>query len=172
MTPVNRPTFNYSLSQFKKDNLWIWPYYDHFWSFFAHCIYIFHQLKCWWSLWGAKCVKSSIRSKATRQNTNCLISSFFQFWKKNFWKFLTHKWPFFDYFWSYYANYRKVFHKSEVQTVILRCLVCLNLIWIKSYNIMLVKIFFFHAWKCIIPGLVCRSDFWHLRRKPILMFSK
>ena len=86
-------------------------------------------------------------SKATRQNTNFPISSFFQLWKKNFWKFLTHKRPLFDYFWSYYANYRKVFHKSEVQTIILRCLVCLNLNWIKNYNIMLVKIFFFSCLK-------------------------
>ena len=38
------------------------------------------------------------------------------------------------------ANYIKIFHKKEVQTVILRCLVCLNLNWIKSYNLILVKI--------------------------------
>ena len=42
---------------------------------------------------------------------------------------------------------------------------CLD--WIKSYDIILVKnIFFFHAWKCIITGLFCRSEFWHLLRKP------
>ena len=29
------------------------------------------------------------------------------------------------------ANYMKIFHKKEVQTVILRCLLCLNLNWIK-----------------------------------------
>jgi hypothetical protein len=85
---------------------------------------------------------------------------------------MTHTWPFFEYFWSYFANYRKVFYKTEVQAVILRCLFCLNFNWIKSCNIMLVKIFFFHAWKCIISGLVCWSEFWHLRRKPALMFSK
>ena len=38
-----------------------------------------------------------------------------------------------------------VFHKTEIQTVILRCSVCINLIWIKSYNIILVKIFLFYA---------------------------
>ena len=37
------------------------------------------------------------------------------------------------------ANYMKIFHKKEVQTVILRCLVCLNLNWIKDYDIILVK---------------------------------
>ena len=69
----------YSLSQFKKDNLWVWPFYSHFWAFFAYCIYIFHKR----SFWGAKCVKRSIRSKATRQNTDFPFSSFFQFWKKH-----------------------------------------------------------------------------------------
>ena len=70
------------------------------------------------------------------------------------------------------ANYMKIFHKKEVQTVILRCLVCLNLNWIKSYDIILVKRFFFHAWKCIISGLFCRSEFWHLLMKLALIFSK
>jgi len=39
-----------------------------------------------------------------------------------------------------------IFHETEVQMVILRCLVSLNLNWIKSYKIILVKKdFFFHA---------------------------
>ena len=33
------------------------------------------------------------------------------------------------------ANYLYVFHKIELQTIILMCLTCLNLFWIKSYNI-------------------------------------
>ena len=32
------------------------------------------------------------------------------------------------------ANYYKIFHKTEVQTNILRCLTCLNLKWMKSCN--------------------------------------
>ena len=40
------------------------------------------------------------------------------------------------------VNCMKIFHKKEVQTVILRWLVCLNLNWIKSYNLVLVKIIF------------------------------
>ena len=58
--------------------------------------------------------------------------------------------------------YLEIFHKNEVQTVIFRCLTCLNLNWIQSYSIKLVKNSFFHAWKCIISGLFCRSVFWHL----------
>ena len=35
----------------------------------------------------------------------------------------------------FFANYTKIFQKTEIQTVILRCLVGLNLNWIKSYDI-------------------------------------
>ena len=45
------------------------------------------------------------------------------------------------------ANCMKIFHKKEVQTVILRCLVCLNLNWIKSYSLILVKIIFLSCLK-------------------------
>ena len=38
-----------------------------------------------------------------------------------------------------FANFMNIFHKTEVQTVILRCLVSLNLNWIKSNYIILVK---------------------------------
>ena len=33
-----------------------------------------------------------------------------------------------------FANYIDIFHKTEIQTVILRCLVCLNLNLVKSYD--------------------------------------
>ena len=60
------------------------------------------------------------------------------------------------------ANYIDNFHKTEVLMVILRCIVGLNLNWIKSNNMILVKIYFCHAWKCIISGLIYRSEFWYL----------
>ena len=41
------------------------------------------------------------------------------------------------------ANYINIFHKTGVQRNILRCLTCLNLNWIKSYDI---KSFFSHFW--------------------------
>ena len=65
-----------------------------------------------------------------------------------------------------------IFYKTEIQMVILSCLVCLNLNWIKSYNTILITIKFCYAWKCIISWVVCRSVSWHLRRKPALMFLK
>ena len=45
------------------------------------------------------------------------------------------------------ANYIKIYHKTEIQTVILRCLVCQFLNWIKSYDIILVKVILF---SCLI----------------------
>ena len=47
----------------------------------------------------------------------------------------------------FFGNYINIFHKTEIQLVILRCLVCKNLNWIKSYNIILIKIFFFSCLK-------------------------
>ena len=69
-------------------------------------------------------------------------------------------------------NCSMIFHKTEIQMVILRCLVCLNLNWVKSYDIFWLKYLFFHAWKSIISGVKYRSKFWYLRRKPAVMFSK
>ena len=34
----------------------------------------------------------------------------------------------------FFANYMNIFHKTEVQTVILRCQMGLNLIWFKNYD--------------------------------------
>ena len=43
----------------------------------------------------------------------------------------------------FFVNYMNIFHKTEISTVILRCLTYLNLNWIKSYNI---KYKFSHFW--------------------------
>ena len=59
----------------------------------------------------------------------------FSFERKN----LENSWLINDHFLTVFgpfcANYMNIFHKTEVQTVILRCLIILNLIWIKSYYI-------------------------------------
>ena len=128
------------------------------------------KLRFWCSFWGASCASILIILKATSWKTFFGFNFFFQFWKKKFWKHITHKWPFLDHFGSFFANYMSIFHKTEVQTVILRCLGCLNLNWIKSYNMILITIKRMFAWKCIISRVVCRSVFWHLRRKPALVF--
>ena len=55
-------------------------------------------------------------------------------------KFAIHKWPFYDHFWSFFVNYVKNFHKTEVPTVILRYLTCLNLNWISGFFCKLTKL--------------------------------
>ena len=47
----------------------------------------------------------------------------------------TDKWPFYDHFWPFLANCMAIFHKTEIQTVILRYLMGLNLDWFKSYGL-------------------------------------
>ena len=68
------------------------------------------------------------------------------------------------------ANYIHVFYKTEDQMVILRSLTCLNLNWIKAYDILLVKVFFsclqMHDFKCNFVS------FLYLRTKSVLIFSK
>ena len=61
------------------------------------------------------------------------------------------------------ASYIEIFHKTEVQTVILRCLVCLNLNWIQSYIIILVKNSFFsclkmHHFRAILPNSILTTQ--------------
>ena len=56
----------------------------------------------------------------------------------------------------FFANFMNIFKKTEVQMVILRCLVSLYLNWIKSYYIILVKKQFFlclkvHNFRAILP---------------------
>ena len=70
----------------------------------------------------------------------------------------------------FFTNYTKIFQKTEIQMVILRCLVGLNLNWIKSYGHNVNWYIFFHAWKCIISGLVWESEIWHLPRKTAVIF--
>ena len=64
----------------------------------------------------------------------------------------------------FFGNYMDIFHKTGIQTVILRCLVCLNPNWIKSCDIVIGWNKFFRAWKY-------RSKFLHLRRKTAVTFS-
>ena len=47
---------------------------------------------------------------------------------------LTHKWQFYDHFWRFLCKCMFIFHKTEVQTVILICLMGLNSDWFKNYD--------------------------------------
>ena len=99
--------------------------------FFAICIFIFHKtevqtviLRCltglnlnWFNSYGLRCSWRPCASSV------------------NFKKIATGKWPFYDQIWSFLANYMFIFHKTEIQTVILRCSRSLNLNWYKSRDI-------------------------------------
>jgi hypothetical protein len=54
---------------------------------------------------------------------------------------LTDKWQFYNRFRPFFPNYINIFQKTEIQTVILRCLNVLNINWFKSYD---TKSKFFH----------------------------
>ena len=58
---------------------------------------------------------------------------------------MTHEWPFYYHFWPFFANYMNIFHKNEIQMVILRCIVGLDPNWIKSNDMITIEILFFHA---------------------------
>ena len=99
--------------------------------FFAICIFIFHKtevqtviLRClmglnlnWFNIHGLRCSRRPHASSV------------------NFKKIATDKWPFYNQIRSFFANYMFIFHKTEIQTVILRCLMVLNLNWFKSYGL-------------------------------------
>jgi hypothetical protein len=54
----------------------------------------------------------------------------FQFWKKKNENLSFKNGHFLTICGHFYGNYIDIFYKTEIQTVILRCLVCLNLNWI------------------------------------------
>ena len=98
--------------------------------FFANYMFIFHKtevqtviLRCltslnfnWFKGYGLRC---SLRPQGS---------------PANFWKIANDKWPFYDHIWPFFANCIFIFHKTEVQTVILKCLTSLNPNWFKSYD--------------------------------------
>ena len=107
-----------------------WPCTDQNLPFFANYILIFHKteiqtiiLRCitclnlyWFKNYGLRC---NLRPKAS---------------SVSFQKIATDKWPFYNQIWSFFVNHMVIFHKTEIQTVILKCLMSLNLNWHKSYD--------------------------------------
>ena len=70
----------------------------------------------WSKIYGLRC---------SERPFECLVNS------KNV---ATDKWPFYDHVWPFFAKYMVIFHKTEIQTVILRCLTSLNLNWFQRYD--------------------------------------
>ena len=156
----------------KQTNLWVGHFMTLSGLFLANYIIIFHKIELQTIILMCLTCLNLIWIKSYDIKHIFFISCFLQFCKKNtenLWLINGHFRTISGHF---LANCMKIFHKKEVQTVILRCLVGLNLNWIKNYDIILVKIFFYHAWKCSISWLVCRSEFWPLLKKLALIFSK
>ena len=70
----------------------------------------------WVKSYGLKC---SLRHRASSVNSQ---------------KIATDKQPFFDHIWAFFATYMFIFHKTEMKTVILRCLTSLNHNWYNRYD--------------------------------------
>ena len=93
-------------------------------------MFIFHKtevylinLRClmcvnlnWFKSYGLRCSKRPCK---------CSVNS------KNL---ATDKWPLYDHVWPFVAKDMVIFHKTEIQTVILRCLTSLNLNWFQRYD--------------------------------------
>ena len=98
--------------------------------FFANCMLIFHKtevqmviLRCltglhldWFRHYGLRC---------RWRPCTCLANSQ---------KIATDKWPFCDHIWTFFANCMFIFHKTEIQKVILKCWTSLNSKWFRSYD--------------------------------------
>ena len=150
-----------------------WTFYDCFWSFYCQ---LHKYLSQNWGFEGHfgthKVSKCKLDQKLRHKSQMFLTTEFFNFGRKKPENLSSKNGHFFTISDHCFANYLNIFHKTEIQTVILRCLVCLNLNWVKSYDIFWLKYSFLHAWKSIIPGVKYRSKFWYPRRKPAVMFSK
>ena len=100
---------------------------DHF---FANHVNIFHKTEVqtvvlrgltgldsdWFHSYGLRC---NLKLRASLVNSQ---------------KIATDKWKIYDHIWPFFANCMLIFHKIEIQMVILRCLTSLNLNWYKSYD--------------------------------------
>ena len=132
------------LANKKNDNFWVCPFYNHFWSLFCKLhIYLSQN-------WGAdghfeelNVSKSQLDQELHHKSKMLLTTVFFNF----SWNFFFKNGHFSTIYGHFYAIYISIFHKTEILMVILRCLVCPNLNLIKSYDILLLKIFIFSCLK-------------------------
>ena len=107
-----------------------WLFYDHFWPFF--CQLLGNLSQNWGSdghfevLYGSTSWLVQTYGFSCRgRPCTCLANSQ---------KIATDKWPFYDHIWPFFANYIFIFHKTEVRTIILKCITSLNPNWFKSYD--------------------------------------
>ena len=113
---------SYTPIQYKRYYLWVWPFYDYFWSFFGKLHeYLSQNLVTGGHFEVLKLSKSQLDQKLQQKTEVLLFPFFFNFGRKNPENLWLLKWPFLTIFGHFFANYMKIFHKFEVQKVILRC---------------------------------------------------
>ena len=111
-----------------------YPFYDS--SGLANYINIFHKVEIQMVILSGLTFLNPNWIKGYEKNTNFFISSFLQFCKKKL-RFTNGHFTTISVF--FISNCIGIFYKIEVQTVIFRCLLCLNVDLIKHYNMILVK---------------------------------
>ena len=112
----------------KQTNLWVGQFTTLSGHFLANCINIFHKIELQTIILMCLTCLNLIWIKSYDIRHIFFISFFFAILQRknteNLWLINGHLGTIFGHF---LANYMKIFHKKEVQSVILRCLVCLNL---------------------------------------------
>ena len=112
--------------------------------FFASCINSFHKTEDLTVILRGPTLffNSLIWSKTSFFASGLLLvfCNFVRKTKENLWLINGH---FMTISGHFFANYIEIFHKTEIQTVILRCLVFLNPNYLKSCHIRLVRIIFY-----------------------------
>ena len=124
----------YFLMYLKSDRKWMLLFNNCYKTISGHfvaiCIFFFHKTEV--QTLNLRCL--------TGLNLNWFISYSLRCSRRpcvssvNFWKIATDKWSFYDHIWPFLASCMFSFHKNEIQTVISRCLMSLNLNWHKSYD--------------------------------------
>ena len=118
-------------------SLYKWPLYDLFGLSSAICMFILHKtevlvviLRCLISLnlnWYKSYGKKHKKTKNTKDANVCFCTKL----QKKRQLINSHFKTIYGHF---FANYMFIFHKTEIQTVILRCLTIINLNCYKSYD--------------------------------------
>jgi hypothetical protein len=114
-----------------------------FGQFFANYIITFHKTE----ILTVNVSKFQLNQKLNHKLQMLLTSVFFNFGRKKNENLSFKNGHFSTISGHFFANYISIFHKIAIQTVILRCLVCPNINLIKSYDILLLKIFLFACLK-------------------------
>ena len=154
----------------KRDNLWVWLFYSHFWGIFCQPYRYLSQT------FGAdghfevlNMSKSQLDQKLKAKTQIILFLFFFNFGRKNHENLWLINANFFYHFWSLFGQLTKN-HSQKWGLDSHFEVLNLSESWLGQD--ILVKMIKIMAKNASFQGVVCRSEFCHLKRKPALTFSK